>query len=314
MIKKIYHFIAFSLLKLVSLLPFKVLYILAAVISSFLNRIYNYRKKIILENFKNAFPEWSDQKQKMALKQFYKYFAIMLMESVKMFSMNLNTLEKHISFKNPEVLQDYFKKGKSVIVISAHYGNWEWLLGLRNEIPHHGMAIYKPLNDEYFNKLMTNARSSFNTSLVSMREIPKVLMKLKSEGIPSLSVYIADQSPVWQEIQYWTNFMNQMTPVYLGPEKLARKLDMAVVYFRMRVLSRGKYEVEIIPITDEAAKTAEYDITDRHVKLLEEDIKLHPEYWLWSHRRWKLTKKRMEEESQNNFRFEGQYKRKSTHA
>ena len=123
MIKNIYHFIAFSLLKLVSLLPLKILYALSAVISLILTNIFSYRKKIILENFRNSFPEWSDKKQKESLKLFYKYFAIMMVESVKMFSMNLRTLEKHISFKNPEILNNYFEQGKSVIVISAHYGN-----------------------------------------------------------------------------------------------------------------------------------------------------------------------------------------------
>jgi len=314
MIKKIYHSIVFALLKLVSLLPLKILYFFASGIALILYYIIQYRRNIISENLKNSFPEWTEKKRKESLKNFYKYFATMVVESVKMFSMNLKTLEKHIKFKNPEILQEYFKQGKSVIVISAHYGNWEWLLGLRNEIPHHGIAVYKPLNDKYFNKLMTNARSSLNTSLISMREIPKVLMGLKRDGIASLSVYIADQSPVWEEIQYWTSFMNQMTPVYLGPEKLARKLDMTVVYFRMKVLSKGKYEVEIIPIAENAAETEEYEITDSHVRLLEEDIKSNPEYWLWSHRRWKLTKKRMLEESQNRFRFEGQFKRKSAHA
>ena len=245
MIKNIYHSIGFALLKLVSFLPLKILYLFASAITFIIYRIIGYRKKIILENLKNSFPEWTDEKLQEALKSFYTYFATMVVESVKMFSMKLETLEKHIKFKNPEILNEYYKQGKSVLVISAHYGNWEWLLGLRNEIPHHGIAVYKPLNDKYFNTLMTNARSSLNTSLVSMREIPKVLMGLKRDGIPSLSVYITDQSPVWEEIQYWTNFMNQLTPVYLGPEKLARKLDMAVIYFRMKVLSKGKYEVEI---------------------------------------------------------------------
>ncbi|MCF8380940.1 MAG: lysophospholipid acyltransferase family protein [Bacteroidales bacterium] len=314
MLKKLYYNMVIVFLKLISLLPLKVLYILAAILTPFFSHVISYRKKIIRENLSKSFPEWNQKQIQETMFAFYSYFTRLIVESIKMFSMNLESLEKHIKFKNPEILHDYYSKGQSVIVISAHFGNWEWILGLHNKIPHHSIGVYKPLNDKYFNDLMTNLRTKFKSSIVGMREIPKVLMKLKSEGIPSVSGYIADQSPVWEEIQYWTTFLNQNTPVYMGPEKLARKMAMAVVYFRMKVVSRGMYEVEIVPITDDASKTPEYEVTERHVKLLEDDIKLHPEFWLWSHRRWKLTKRREEEEALGIMRFEGQFKRKEYHA
>lgn len=314
MLRKIYKTIVFGFIKLISLLPLKVLYIIAAIITPILSSFICYRKKVITENLNNSFPDWDEKQIKKTTKAFYSYFAVMLLESIKVLSMNLASMEKHIKFQNPEILQQYYKKGKSVIVISGHIGNWEWTHGLRNEIPHESLIIYKPFSDKYFDKLITRARSKFNSSMVSMREVPRVLLKLKREGILSLSGYIADQSPIWDEVQYWTTFLNQNTPVYLGPEKLARKMNSAVIYFRMKVISRGKYEVEIVPITDQASKTKEYEITERHVKLLEEDIRKHPEYWLWTHRRWKLTKRREEEESLGEFRFDGQFKRKEGNA
>lgn len=310
MLRIIYKTIVFGFIKLISLLPLKVLYVLATIFTPILGSVISYRKKVIKENLHNAFPEWDEKQIKKTMKAFYSYFADMLVESIKVLSMNLTSLEKHIKFQNPEILQQYYKEGKSVIAISAHMGNWEWTHGLRNEIPHNCLIIYKPLSDIIFNKLITRARNKFNSSMVSMREIPRVLLKLKREGVPSLSGYISDQSPIWDEVQYWTTFLHQNTAVYLGPEKLARKMDTAVVYFRMKVISRGQYEVEIVPITDQGSKTEEYEITEKHVKLLEADIREHPEYWLWSHRRWKLTKRREEEESQGKFRFEGQFKRK----
>ena len=123
-------------------------------------------------------------------------------------------------------------------------------------------------------------------------------------------MYISDQSPVWEEIQYWTTFLNQLTPVYLGPEKIAREFGMAVVYLKMHILKRGYYEVEIIPVSEDASLENEYSITDRHVRLLQETIEEKPEYWLWSHRRWKLTRKREREEKQGKYRFEGQFIKK----
>lgn len=314
MLKKAYYATVFGLLKLVSLLPLKWLYVFAEIMTLFFSRIISYRKKIIRENLSKAFPDWTEQKIEETMLDFYSHFSVLIVESIKLFSMNLAELEKHIKFQNPEILQEYYSQGKPVIVISAHLGNWEWILGLRNQIPHHSIGVYKPLNDKYFNSRMTDLRNKFESSIVSMREIPKVLLKLKSEGVLSLSGYIADQSPVWEEIQYWTTFLNQNTPVYLGPEKLARKMSMAVVYFRMKVVSKGYYEVEIVPITDDASQTKEYEITDRHVKLLEADIIEHPEFWLWSHRRWKLTRRREEEEKKGIMRFEGQFKRKDSYA
>lgn len=314
MIKKVYYIIAIGLLKLISLLPLKSLYLIAEIMTPFFSRIISYRKKIIRENLSNAFPEWNEQKINETTLAFYSHFSVLIVESIKLFSMSLSDLEKHIKFQNPEILQEYYSKGKSVIVISAHLGNWEWILGLRNQIPHHSIGVYKPLNDKYFNERMTELRNKFKSSIVSMREIPKVLLNLEKDGVPSVSGYISDQSPVWEEIQYWTTFLNQNTPVYLGPEKLARKMSMAVVYFRMKVVSKGYYEVEIVPITDDASQTKKYEITEKHVKLLEADIIEHPEFWLWSHRRWKLTKRREEEESKGINRFEGQFKRKVSNA
>lgn len=314
MIRKLYKIFVFGFIKLISLLPLKVLYILAAIITPVISSVISYRKETIKENLNNAFPDWDEKQIKKTMKAFYSYFAVMMVESIKVLSMNLASMEKHIKFQNPEIIKQYYKEGKSVIAISAHLGNWEWTHGLRNEIPHHCLIIYKPLSDKHFNNLITRARSKFNSSMVSMREIPRELLRLKREGIISLSGYISDQSPIWDEVQYWTTFMNQNTPVYLGPEKLARKMDTAVVYFRMKIISRGQYEVEIVPITDQASKTKEYEITEKHVKLLEADIRKHPEYWLWTHRRWKLTKRREEQESQGIFRFEGQFRKKEGNA
>lgn len=308
--KTIFYGITIVFLKLFSLIPLSVLYVFSRFLAFFLTYIFRYRKKIIWENLSKSFPEKTSAEITELQNSFYHYFAIMIAESIKMFSMNLETLEKHIKFTNPEILQKYYKENKSIVVISAHYGNWEWLLGLRNSIPHHAIAVYKSLNNKYFNRKMVNLRSRFKGQLINMREVPKVLMELKSKAVPSLTVFIADQSPVWEEIQYWTLFLNQNTPVYLGPEKLAKKLDMVVVYFRMKVVSKGNYEVEIVPISEDPKSVEDHIITDKHVKMLEEDIINAPEYWLWSHRRWKLTRKREEEEKIGRFRFSGAYKRK----
>jgi KDO2-lipid IV(A) lauroyltransferase len=231
------------------------------------------------------------------------------MENIKMFNLPLAKLEKYIQLENPEILKNYYDQGVSVAVIAAHYGNWEWLLGLRKDVPHHSIGIFKSLNNKYFNRFFTRHRSEYGTEIVNMREVPRVLTRYFRNKQLTLTVYIADQSPVWEEIQYWTMFLNQLTPVYLGPAKLAGKFNMAIVYFRVKVKERNRYSVEAIPVCDNAAEMKETEITEKHLKLLEEDIRNNPEFWLWSHRRWKLTEKRMKQEKSGVFRFEGHWRK-----
>ena len=297
-------------LKLFAHLPFWFLNGLGYGIYLLLEYLIHYREKIILKNLRNAFPEKPEKEIRHIKRKFYRFFAKLIVENIKMFQLPLDKLQEYIRFKNPELLEGYYKAGKSVAVMAAHYGNWEWLLGLRNEIPHHPIAIYKTLNNKYFDTFFVKHRSDYQAEMVDMRKVPRILQKYVIMNIPTLPVFISDQSPVWEEIQYWTTFLGQHTPVYLGTEKLAAKLNMAVVYFRMIVEPKNRYMVEIIPISEDASLAEKYEITDRYFSLLEEDIRRAPEYWLWSHRRWKLTEKRASEEKTGNFRFEGNFRKK----
>lgn len=311
MIKALFSGLAFFILRLFSFLPFFILRIIEKFIFFLLNKVVHYRGNVIMVNLKNAFPGRTEEELKQIKTRFYRYFSRLVIENVKMFNFSDKDLEKYIYLENPEFLNDYFQKGKDVAVMAAHYGNWEWLLGLRKYIPHHPVAIYKPLNNKFFDHLIKHQRSSYGTELVNMREIPRVLLKHAANKLKVLTVFISDQSPVWEEIQYWTHFMNQDTPVYLGPEKLAKKMNMAVVYFRVKIQERNRYSVEAIPISDDASKTEKFQVTERYFELLEEDIRKAPEYWLWSHRRWKLTEKRKRLEKQGIYRFDGQMRKKT---
>ncbi len=310
MIKAISFGITWIFVRLFSLLPFFVLNGIGWVVYQMLDKIVHYRKAIILKNLQNAFPEKSEKELLTVKSRFYRYFSRLLVENVKMFNLPLRKLEKRMKCKNPGELEKLFSKGKSIAVIAAHYGNWEWLLGLRKDVPHHTLGIYKVLNNKYFNNFFTRHRSAYGTEMISMREVPRVLLKYEKENKKTLTLFISDQSPVWEEIQYWTKFLNQDTPVYLGPEKLARKMRMAVVYFRVIVEKNNSYSVEVITITEDASEIKDYEITEEHLKLLEEDIKKAPEFWLWSHRRWKLAEKRKKQEQNGIYRFEGKHRKK----
>ncbi len=291
-------------------MPLRILYFFSTLASFLLEKVFRYRKKIVLENLHHAFPQYTEQKIERIAHDFYLHLADIMVESIKQFGLSAEDLSSRIYFKNPEILSQYYDKGKSVIAIAAHYGNWEWISGLSMGVKHKTIAVYKPLSNIYFDRTLKQQRSKFGTQLVSMREIIRTLIEYRNLHTPSLSLFITDQSPVWEEIQYWTPFLNQNTPVYLGPEKIARQFGMAVVFLDVKKVKRGQYEVEIIPVTEDASKENPYFVTDKQVKILEEMVIAHPEYWLWSHRRWKLTRKREGEEAMGLFRFDGPFIRK----
>lgn len=309
MIRALSFGITYTFVRFLSLFPFWFLNGMGYILYQILDKILHYRRKIILKNLRNAFPEKSEKEIRSIKSDFYRYFSRLMIENIKMFHLSLSQLESYIRLKNPELIRDYFTRGISVAAIAAHYGNWEWLLGLKRDIPHHSIGVFKSLNNKYFNGFFTRHRSMYRTEIINMRQIPRVLLDYKAKGTSTLTVYIADQSPVWEEIQYWTTFLNQQTPVYLGPEKLARKFQMAVVYIRIRVMESNKYEVEFVPICENAAEMQEYEITEKHLELLENDIRNDPQYWLWSHRRWKLTEKRKKLEQKGIYRFEGKIRK-----
>jgi KDO2-lipid IV(A) lauroyltransferase len=308
MIRSLYFYLVISSLNVLSKVPLRLLRRFSPVIYFFLHRIIRYRSEIVDKNLKNSLPERDEQERKVITQNFYRYFSRLLMENIKLSSLSPDQLSSQIKLTNPELITGYFSEGRSVAAIAAHYGNWEWLLGLKKDVPHQTLGIYKPQNNKNFDNFLVSQRSRYGTRLVSMREVPRVLLEYHRSGTPTLTLFISDQSPVWEEIQYWTPFLNQQTAVYLGPEKLASRFKMAVIYFRVKVFEKH-YEVEAVPIIEDASKAEPYEITRQYIKLLEEDIRRKPEYWLWTHRRWKLTERRIREESRGIYRFDGPFKR-----
>ncbi|HYW96559.1 MAG TPA: lysophospholipid acyltransferase family protein [Bacteroidales bacterium] len=301
---------AYGFVRAISFLPLDVLYLMAVPLRFLAINVLGYRRKVVVDNLRRAFPGKSETDIQHIAGDFYRYFSELMVETIKVMDFSEASLAERIRFKNPEIIDQYFAEGKSVVAIAAHYGNWEWLQGLTGSIPHKPIAVYKPLNNGDMDRVLTQQRSRFGAELVSMRDIIRTLRRYHREKQPTLSMYISDQSPVWEEIQYWMPFLNQSTPVYLGPEKIAREFGMAVVYLRMHVVRRGYYEVEIIPVTGDARREKDHVVTNRHVNLLEKTIMEKPEYWLWSHRRWKLTRKRELQEKQGIYKFDGPFLRK----
>jgi KDO2-lipid IV(A) lauroyltransferase len=196
-------------------------------------------------------------------------------------------MRPYYRFKNPEVLNELFERGKSVAGVLGHYGNWEWLSLLPTEINHKVWAIHKPLKNRYFNRMINDLRSKYGVNMVSTGDSFRLLKSEKDAGICTLTYFLADQSPQRSKIKYWTTFLNQDTPVFLGAEQIARKLEMAVVFFDIRKVRRWHYEIEFVVLAENPSEYPKYEVTEKHVRALERRIEADPPWWLWSHRRWK---------------------------
>lgn len=215
----------------------------------------------------------------------------LLIESLKLQHMDEAELKRRYHIRNPEVLERLYREGRSSITVFGHFANWEWFAILQKYVDYRFLAVYKPLSNKYFDSFLYKIRAKYGVTLVSMHDTLRTFIRYRDEGIATSTVLIGDQTPGKKDIKYWTNFLNQDTAVYMGIEKMARKYDLAVMYFRIDKAKRGYYTVDIEVLTEDPMSLKEYELTEMHLKKLEEQIIERPELWLWSHKRWKHKKK-----------------------
>lgn len=287
--KKILAKTGILLLKILGYTPFWLIYLWADLFFLISYYLVGYRKKTVIQNLKNSFPEKPDAEIRKIATAFYRHFSDLIFETLKSFQISEETLKKHIRYKNPEVLDKLYEQGKSVALLSGHYGNWEWIFALPKTIKHQVNAIYRPIQDETFDGYMKNVRSRFGIFLIPARISMRTMLELEKSGQLSATYYLTDQTAL-KDTDYWMIFLNQEAAVFPGAEKVASKFRQAVVFMDIQKVHRGFYEVEFTKLFDDASQTKAYEITRAHTKFLEEIIRKRPEYWLWSHKRWKHTR------------------------
>jgi KDO2-lipid IV(A) lauroyltransferase len=273
-------------LYLISLLPFWFLYGVADVIFLFLYYIIRYRRDVVSTNLNNSFPERSEDERKQIERRYYRYMADLMMETIKMITVSEKSLRKRMKPTNPELVEHYFKQGRSIIAAAGHYCNWEMAalaFGLLTNEKR--IIVYKPQTNEVFNDMFNRVRARFGAILVAMKQTLRTMIALKNDL--TFSVLVSDQTPNYHEINYFTNFLNQPTAVFLGIEKLAKMMDAAVLFYRIDRIKRGYYTYTLVPLIEKPKETTGHEITEAHVHYLEKMIQENPQYWLWSHRRWK---------------------------
>jgi KDO2-lipid IV(A) lauroyltransferase len=282
-------YIAYYLVVLpLSYLPLRILYAVTDIFYVLLITIIPYRKKVITRNLQNSFPEKSKSEINQIRNKFYRHFCDLLAEGVKNLTISQRELTKRFQVVNPEIMTKLFEANKSVVLVSGHYNNWEWLITAQNFLfPHHAIGIGMPMTNKFWDKKINQHRMRFGMKVVHAKNFRKELSV--NPPVPLAILALSDQSPGDSRKSFWMEFLNQPTAVLFGAEQIAHEWNYAVVFFSIKKVKRGHYALTLQHITTSPESTEWGEITSKHTNLLEHEIRKNPEYWIWSHKRWKRT-------------------------
>ncbi len=280
--------LVYPILWLVSILPFRLFYMFSDGVFFLVYHLIGYRRKTVRENLELVFPEKSEQEIKRIQKAFYSHMCDMFLEMIKSITISEKEIEKRFTFTNVEYLRKLESLDKSLVIMLGHYASYEWINALQlYGLKYKTYGIYKPIKNKRFDTLVKKIRGRFGGTLISTRQTTDVIRYNQENGILGNYAMIADQSPKLSRAKHWLHFMGIRVPVFEGSDRLARKLDMAVVYLHVEKVGRGYYEATLKPITEKPPAEPEHAITKKFFEYLEEQIYKKPEYYLWTHKRWK---------------------------
>ena len=290
--KKMMATLLYGFLYLMSLLPLWVHYLISDLIYVLIYKVVHYRVKLVRKNLSDSFPEKSEQEIHDTERLFYHWFCDYLVETVKLLSISEKQLKRRMVFKGAEQIDKLVRDGQSVAVYLGHYCNWEWVTSLPLWVTPEAEfgQIYHVLENKEFDQLFLKLRQRFNAVCIPMAETLRRIIKYKQEGKPVVIGYISDQVPFWNNIHHWCSFLNHDTPVLTGTERLARQTGHAVFYLELTCPRRGYYEAQFRLISLDPKKASDYELTDAYFRMLEESIRKAPQFWLWTHNRWKRTR------------------------
>ena len=290
MIHLIAYILIYPLVVLVSILPFRILYLVSDFFYLVIYYILGYRKKTVMDNLKIAFPEKSDTELKKIMKEFYHHFLDVFMEMIKTFTISNEEILKRFKLTNQEELDAFMARNDNVLLMSSHYANFEWLFSLNLRVDHKGFAAYKKVKNKYMNNFIVRSRSRFNSTLIPTKELIATLGENDSKEIKCVYGMLCDQSPKLLKTYHWSNFFGAQVPVISGTEMLAKKYNYAVMYIETTKVKRGFYETKMGILSENPREVPDFEITDLFMKKLEAQIKKNPAYYFWTHKRFKHMK------------------------
>ena len=250
--------------------------------------LIRYRREVVYANLRNSFPEKTDAEITDLSKRFYQYFTDILAETVKGYTMSIPSLTKRFGAVNPGLTNAFFEKGKSIMLIGGHYGNQEWGKTLGKQMKHQLVIVYSPFTNPFIESYQQKTRGIYDMNVLPVKRTLRFMIENRRKTLGY--IFGVDQRPFDLQNCIWVRFLNQDTPCHTGYEQLARKFNMPVVYIDIQVVKRGYYTFHTELITENPADLPEGAIVKAFMKLLQDTIKNRPEFWLWSHKRWKFKK------------------------
>lgn len=278
--------IGIFLLKIVAKLPFPIVYLLADMFYLVVYYIMGYRKDVVSQNLKNSFPEKDDTEIKKISKKYFRHFSELMVETIKMNGMTEKDFRKRMTIKNPELVNGYFESGKSVVVLTMHYNNWEWSTCFPLYLKHKIYGVYKPLNNLKFDRYMNKMRSKSGVDMISNAQVLRSVLKSDRANEQVFTWLAGDQTPP-KHHKDWFSFLNQDAMFYPGPAFISQKFDQPVLFQKLEKIGRGRYQTTFEVLCEDPKKLTENEIMAKYIDKMEEVIREKPEFYLWSHRRWK---------------------------
>jgi Kdo2-lipid IVA lauroyltransferase/acyltransferase len=286
-LKRMFNSMLAGILHLISLLPFRVLFILSDILHFFIRHVFHYREKVVMTNLENALPEKSEKERKQIADKFYRHLTDLMVENLKLHTISKKQMDKHLKLEGMELINNYYRQGRSIILLAMHHNNWEWCSFMQTQTPHYGLMIYNPLRgNQAMEKFLNQSRERWGGKCIPVNQSARVALEFHRKKIPTGLWLGADQTPPANS-KFWTIFLNQETPFFSGPEKIAAKTNQPVFFQHMTKTGRGYYVANFIPLIEKPAEMKPKDILLTYVHKMEEIIRLEPEHYLWSHRRWK---------------------------
>ncbi len=285
------YYILYTILMLHAILPLRILYVLADIFYVLVYKVIGYRLKVVRRNMKASFPDKSEEELKALEKEFYHFFCVV--ETIKLLHISDAEMQRRMVFENVDLVKDLMKDGNSGLMFLGHYCNWEWVTSLNLHFKNTNCTlgeIYKPLRSKAVDRIFLKIRSRFQPIAIPKNDTLRVILNMRKEGRQMLVGFMADQTPSGNSVHYWTDFLNQDTPVFNGVERIAKKTGFSVTYLDMQRVKRGYYKGTIRLVSADPKSETEDVITEKYIRMMEVSILNDPACWLWTHKRWKIRR------------------------
>ncbi len=285
--QRLLYLLVYPFFWLFSILPFPILYFKSDVLFLLTYYIIGYRKKVVKGNLRLVFPEKSSAEINKIANGFYRHLCDIIVETMKSMTISEAEIKKRFHFTNPEIINNLDNPNKSILLMCGHYASWEWSSILSKQIPLKGYAVYKKLDNPYFDRLVKKIRGRFGASIIPNKQITKTLYKSFKKGEQSITLILSDQTPKLGAFKQRDTFMGIDVPVFTGTEELAKMLDFSTLYLKVEKRKRGYYEATLVPLAENPKEYPDFEITRKFLSEIEAQIYNAPQYYLWSHKRWK---------------------------